>query len=291
MDADKFTLVTRLNNSNAAEWFPRTEAVLVKKKLWTDIIDIVVSRTKADGSDKTKAEYAAEFKSKADSRDPATMAEARAELILRVDGGQLPYMTSSDPREIWLALQRMHRAAGFATSLALRRQFLTSKKRDDQSMEAWIGYIQAMVIRMKYAGINVTEQDKILAFTMGLPAAYEAVIINFDATPPDQLTVEHVISRLLNEETRQASAAISAATGTSANGSPAPDDIAYAARRQPDLTCFWCDKKGHVKNDCPERQAYLAGKKAASGSTAYLAHEEPILFADHELEESDFLEW
>jgi hypothetical protein len=47
---------------------------------------------------------------------------------------------------------------------------------------------------MEYTGIVVTDQDKILAFTMGLPATYEAVVINFDATSPADLTVEHVIS-------------------------------------------------------------------------------------------------
>nr|GAT42518.1 predicted protein [Mycena chlorophos] len=149
-----------------------------------------------------------------------------------------------------------------------------------------------MVVRLSYTGINVSNQDKILAFMMGLPAAYEAVIINFDATPPDQLTVEHVILRLLNEEMCQAATAISA--GPLTTDPAAPNNVAFAARRPSDLTCFWCDKKGHVKNDCPGRQAYLAGKKSAGGRTAYLAHEveeveKAILFEDHELEESDFI--
>ena len=47
------------------------------------------------------------------------MAEARAEIILRVEDGQLVHMASRDPMEIWQTLERIHQAAGFATSLSL----------------------------------------------------------------------------------------------------------------------------------------------------------------------------
>ncbi|KAJ6470923.1 hypothetical protein C8R45DRAFT_762484, partial [Mycena sanguinolenta] len=72
-------------------------------------------------------------------RDTGKMAEARAELILRVEDGQLAHMTARDPMEVWENLERLHRAAGFATSLALRRKFLTAKKMAEETMEAWIG--------------------------------------------------------------------------------------------------------------------------------------------------------
>ena len=67
-------------------------------------------------------------------------------------------------------------------------------------MQAWIAQVQGLVFHFKQAGINVGNQDKILALTMGLPSSYNAVIINFDATPSDLLTLSHVISCLLNEE-------------------------------------------------------------------------------------------
>ncbi|KAJ7835686.1 hypothetical protein B0H13DRAFT_2369205 [Mycena leptocephala] len=68
------------------------------------------------------------------ARDVVKMAEAWAELVL-------------------CNLERMHRAAGFATGLALRRQFLASKKLDSETMEACTGRIHSMVLRMEYPGI------------------------------------------------------------------------------------------------------------------------------------------
>jgi hypothetical protein len=195
------------------------------------------------------------------------MAEARAELVLRVEPSQLAHMTSRDPMIIWQDLQHVHRAAGFATSLALRRQFLTVKKLNSETMEDWIGRVQSMVLRMEYTRIVVTDQDKILAFTMGLPTTYEAVIINFYATPPDALTVEHVISRLLNEETCQQSTTSSTPTNTDHD----PNNVAFTARRivaSGDYTCYFCDKKGHFKSDCPERLCWEQSKKKATETAA-----------------------
>src|SRR6202023_24965 len=200
MMADTETIrLARLNDSNYAEWAVRMEAILVKKGLWS------VVRVMVDEKGKTASTIAVEQQKKIAERDSAKMEEARAELILRVDDGQLSHMRCNDPMEIWETLERVHRAAGFATSLALRRKFLMTKKDATQSMQAWIGHIQSLAFRMVEAGISVTDQDRILALTMGLPSSYDAVIINFDSTPADQLTLNNVTVRLLNEELRQSS--------------------------------------------------------------------------------------
>jgi hypothetical protein len=149
-----------------------------------------------------------EFELKRSKRKAQKIAEARAEMLLRVDDGQLSHMRSKDPMEIWTNLRDVHCARGFATSLALRRKFLTAKKNDKQTMQAWISDVQSLAYTIEEAGIPVTDQDKILALTMGLPTSYDDVIINFDSTAPAELTFQSVITRLLNEETRQLSGSI-----------------------------------------------------------------------------------
>lgn len=269
-DADRFAFA-RLNNKNYAnDWDIRMEAILIRRGLWTDIIEVLVSKIKSDGSLKTDAEVDADLNAKLAARDVGKMAEARAEIVLRIEASQLSHMTSRNPMVIWQDLRNVHRATGFATSLARRREFLTAKKTDSETMEDWIGRVQAMVLRMEYTGIVVTPQDKILAFTMGLPATYDAVVINFDATDPDDLTVEHVISRLLNEETRQHSSRAITDSGTNGHD---PSSVAFAAHRNggpagKDHTCYFCDKKGHFKAECPERLRWEASKARNSTETA-----------------------
>jgi hypothetical protein len=239
----------RLNDTNYAEWSMRMEAIFVRKELWS-VVNVEVD---TEGKDEEMIEK--ELNVKTSKRSASKMAEVWAEMILRVEDGQLSHMHERDPMEIWQTLQRVHRAAGFATSLALRRKFLTMKKMSSQPMQAWIGTVKALAFRMEAAGIDVSEQDTILALTMGLPSTYDAVIINFDATPTEQLTLDHVIGRLLNEETRQASS-----TGTIKPKKEEPSDetLAVTAGRHSrgEATCFFCERPGHFKAECPEKREW-----------------------------------
>jgi len=53
---------------------------------------------------------------------------------------------------------------------------------------------------MEEVEIDVNDQDTILVLTMSLLAAYDPVIINFNTTATKTLTLDHVISHLLNKE-------------------------------------------------------------------------------------------
>jgi len=263
---------TRLNDANYAEWALRMEAVLIRKGLWL-VVDVIVPNADAKDDDTVELELQKLLK----ARTASKMAEARAELILRVEDSQLSHMRQSDPREIWLTLQRVHRASGFATSLALRRLFLTMKKSDPQSMQAWIGEVKALEFRMEEAGIDVSEQDIILALTMGLPAAFDPVIINFDSTPSDQLTLDHVIGRLLNEETRQKSTATLTRIRVKKEEPQEEAMLATGTGRwrgsnfsASNVTCFFCDQKGHIKTECQEKKEWerLKTEKEKGGVAA-----------------------
>jgi hypothetical protein len=76
--------------------------------------------------------------------------------------------------EIWMNLRDVH-ARGFATSLALGRKILTVRKTEKQKMQAWIEDVQSLANTIEEGGIPVTDQDKTLAPTMGLPSSYDAV--------------------------------------------------------------------------------------------------------------------
>ncbi|OJT02293.1 hypothetical protein TRAPUB_7185, partial [Trametes pubescens] len=216
----------KLNDKNYVEWAMRMEAELVRHKLWDGIVEITL-----DVQD--PAAWQEEYEKRKKKRSVQKMSEARAEIIMQVEDGQLSHMRSRDPMEIWATLEEVHKARGFATQLAMKRSFLTAKKRMDQPMQAWIGEVRSMAFRMEEAGLVVSNQDKILAVTMGLPVAYDPVIISLDATPTEQLTLDFVISRLLNEEVRQS--------------------------------------VGHYRSECPDRLAWETSKavkasKAAGGA-------------------------
>ena len=67
----------RLSNTNYAEWALHIEAVIIKKGLWVDIIDILVSDTLSDGSPKPPADVVMEFNTKLVSAGQKDVAVSR----------------------------------------------------------------------------------------------------------------------------------------------------------------------------------------------------------------------
>ena len=67
-----------------------------------------------------------------------------------------------------------------ATRLALRRKFLTATKGEGETMLAYVGRVQAMAFELECINVGVTEEDRILALTMGLDASYESFVISLE---------------------------------------------------------------------------------------------------------------
>jgi hypothetical protein len=245
-DDSKLPRFEVLNDSgNYPEWAIRMEAVLIRRGL----LEVVVFEAdEGITGDEEKAAKEA-WKKK---RTVKKMAEARAEIILRVDDSQLAHARDRDPMEIWEALAKVHTARGFATRLALRRRFSRLTKSGEETMSAWVGRVKKLSFKLEDIGVNISDEDRILALTNGLDNSYEPFIISLDSTSADQISLEYVVDRLLNEEVRrgnttkekenvgvmQGGTAYLAGTRGSANAGP--------------YTCWRCGQPGHVQAFCKE---------------------------------------
>ncbi|KAF8586823.1 hypothetical protein K439DRAFT_1252130, partial [Ramaria rubella] len=119
----------KLNDTNYTDWCYVMATLLVKKDLW-EVVDYGVdgSLTRPPGSLNNKVVKAFDKKQQL----------ARVKIILNVERSQLPHTRYNDPKLIWESLEKVHRACGFATRLALRRCFLYMQKCDDQPMSLWV---------------------------------------------------------------------------------------------------------------------------------------------------------
>jgi gag-polypeptide of LTR copia-type/Domain of unknown function (DUF4219)/Zinc knuckle len=225
-----------LNDTNWSTWRILMKAFLVKKNLW-EVVE--GSETLPAGSPNTKPVRA--FRRK--------QAEAIAEITLHVEVPQLSFIRDDDPAVVWDELAAIHQARGMATRLSLRRRFWRLQLRENDSMQFFISSARRLATQLTEIGFNVDDEDLILVLTGGLPPSYENFVVTLDATPPSLLTLDYVITRLLNEETRQ--------NGNTSRAEP--ENIAMAvmpARRKPrdisQITCFNCAEKGHYQSNCPK---------------------------------------
>ena len=67
-------------------------------------------------------------------------------------------------------------------------------------MESWIGEVRGLANRLKAIDVDVSDEDMIVVLTAGLPTSYTPIVISFDALESTKLTLDFVITRLLNEE-------------------------------------------------------------------------------------------
>ena len=254
MESTKFA---RLNDSNYVSWSLRMEAELIRKDLWEWVsgeLEMPEAIYEAPAEDGVPAVTKTQVKENAKERALAKKkwAEARAEIILRVEDSQLSHVTSASPAEIWNQLKLVHRARGFATRISIKRKFFTARKKANEPMSAWISRIRGIANHLNEIGAKVDNEEIILALTMGLPDHYNNLIISLDSST--QLEIDTVITRLLNEEIRQEALP---GDGPRYQGSqPRPGEIALAAATRDrsaksHITCFRCGEKGHYRSECP----------------------------------------
>ena len=253
MSLDHHHSFPALNDSNWDSWYIRMQAHLIRKGLWFNIIK--VDSDPLEGTTDVVEWHEKQMK----KRKKSKMEEARAEIVLKVEDPQLVHMRSRDPYEIMEALKRVHVARGLGTRMSLRRRFWNMEKKEDESMANWVSRVKALVWKLEAIGVEVTEEDTILALTNGLDDSFESFIISLDSTPPDQLSLQFTVDRMVNEEARR---------GDKVSGSVSAHAYLVKGKQQgkSSRVCWRCGKPGHIKNFCTEEEVPEQGKSGNGSS-------------------------
>jgi len=74
------------------------------------------------------------------------------------------------------------------------------KKKKGQLMSQWIANVQNAAFCLCAIEVQIDNEDLILILTIGLPLAYKTFVVALDTTPAHNLTLDNIISCMLNEE-------------------------------------------------------------------------------------------
>ncbi|KAG5732822.1 hypothetical protein E4T56_gene2752 [Termitomyces sp. T112] len=211
-----------LSHMNYVNWAMHMEAVLVCQGYW-DLFEEKVLLEEKEGLEV--------------KRIKKRMAETRATLILGEN------------------LAKVHHTHGFSSHLALHCAFITASIKEGQTMEAWIREVCSIANHLTAIDIFTSDENIIIVLTASLPPSYETIIISLDAIKPEELTLNFVITCLLNEESHQnLTDTTTTATMLESEGEkPGLDAMAVTNKTGSTMTCFYCGSIGHFTASCKTR--------------------------------------
>ena len=127
-----------------------------------------------------------------------------------------------------------------AGQLLLRKQLLTLKIQEGDNINNHFINFDKKIRDLKSIDATMENMDIICHLLLTLPRSYENLVTAIETMNPNDLTLEFVKSRLIDEHGKRNN-----------RGSSSNSNESYAMQmRNPNLLCFKCGKKGHIKSMC-----------------------------------------
>ena len=182
------TSIEKLDDNNYAVWSIKMPMALIAKGLGAAI----------------DPPPAADGKSAPPPIDPAIDKQARALIGLSVTNPYLSTVARAPTAKDALAsLEAIFRAKTTARQLELRRRYATLKMCSGESATKYIARARDLLDEMRGAGCEPTDNDMALAALAGLPPAFNVLATIITSQPCDKLTLDTLLSTLVQEEARQ----------------------------------------------------------------------------------------
>lgn len=243
--------VPQFDGTNYPSWKFRMQVVLEEHELAECIeteleeVDDYVVKPEDTNAVKGEKEKAAEKRRKRDRR-------CKSLLIARIHDSQLEYIQDKPtPRAIWLALQRIFERKSIASRLHLKKKLL-SLRHDGGCLQDHFLVFDRVVRDYKATGAVLEDIDIVCHLLLTLGSEYATVVTALETMPEENLSLDFVRCRLLDEEIKRKSAGIDSAM-------PRSDDAAFAGasagkQQKKKWKCFGCHKEGHKISECPEKK-------------------------------------
>jgi hypothetical protein len=134
-----------------------------------------------------------------------------------------------------------------------------AKLNDSAPLAPQLAKLNETRVALSNASMGVTDTQYSLILLNALPPSYEAVAtILLASGPPTSLKASKITARLINEEGRCAGPSTSLNTMSKA---PIKGTSKGKKKDHSNLTCHYCQKKGHIQPDCRKKKKDDADKK------------------------------
>lgn len=234
--------VTLFNGTNFENWKYRLEILLDTKGLRHYIqedLDSILSGAEATKHDEIKQQEK----------------KCKQIIIESIDDDQLEYTKDvTFAKQMIDNFKAVYQRKSVASQLLLRKQLLTLKMHEGEAINDHFLKFDKLIRNLKSVGATMEDLDIICHLLLTLPKSYDNLVTAIETMNPKEITLEFVKSRLLEESRKRGNGEKS---GTSSGG-----HAMHA--RNPDIICFLCGKKGHIKSMCKSKHQKKVNKSQTS---------------------------
>lgn len=223
--ADTRFSITKLNNTNFQIWKCKVELLLIKEDLWHTISS---DRLAAPDEKWLKADR-----------------QARATVGLLVEDDQLRHIRdTSSAKEAWTALQSYHQKASLTNQVFLFKKICSMKLSENSDMESHLSAMLNSVDQLAALGETLKEKMIIALLLCSLPESYNTLITALETKSENEITIELVKGKLLDEDRRRKNAKDHTDERDDKALKTYFKKFANTTQKQDvkDVTCFFCQK-------------------------------------------------
>src|SRR6202046_1017480 len=192
--------------------------------------------------------------------------------IYSIISSNIDYPTFYDK---WQVLQNTYGgASGSIAVFNIFIQLIETRLDNSAPLAPQLAKLNEARVKLFNASMGVSDTQYCLLLLRALPPSYEALASTILATgAPTTLRHAEITARILSEEARrngQSGSSLNAAARAPVKGSGKGKK-----RDHSQLTCHYCNKKGHIKPDCRKRkkdEEEAAKKAGGSGAKAANSH-------------------
>lgn len=243
--ADTRFVITKLNNTNFQVWKCKIELLLIKEDLWHTVSEVRPLEP--------------------DQRWLKADRQARATIGLLVEDDQLRHIRDTNSaKEAWTALLNYHQKASLTNQVFLFKKICSMKLSENGDMESHLNTMLNAVDQLAALGEVLKDKMIIALLLCSLPESYNTLITALETRSEDELTIELVKGKLLDEDRRRRNArgctderddkALKVQSKKFTKGTMEKQSLK-------NVTCFFCSKPGHMKKDCKSYIKWKTGKE------------------------------
>ena len=219
--------IVKLNNTNHQLWKFKLEMLLSKDYSW-DIVNQDKPEEPPNSWEKR-------------------VRQAKATISLMVEDDQLIHIRKEDSaRGMWLALQKLHERSNLTSKLYLLQKLYKMRLTKGADMRSYINQMLEIVEQLWGLGEELKDDHIAALLPCGIPESYGTLVTALEARPAEELTLELVKGKLINEFNRRQENSEGCETFEAALKIK---DAGYKGKKET-RKCFFGNKPGHLKKDC-----------------------------------------